>query len=216
MEPGPARITNGLDTVFILDDDKWIRYHMTMLLQAAGYATKCFGTSEEFFSQEPPTTPACLILDLYLLGRLEGLAVQSRLGEMDWFTPLIFLTAQATVPLAVKALKAGAADLLAKPVEADLLLPAVSLAVGRSREMRRKRQEQAETDSQIARLTDREREVLAWVIAGTLNKQTASMMGISERTVKAHRANIMEKLAISSLADLVRIADKAGIVPRTR
>lgn len=204
------------ELVFILDDDKWIRYHMTMLLQAAGYATRSFASGEEFFAQEVPAGPCCLLLDVNLLGRLDGLAVQSRLAGQGWALPIIFITAYATVPLTVKALKAGAEDLLIKPVEAEVLLPAVERAMARSREVVKEQREQTENSDLMARLTDREREVLAWVIAGTLNKQTAAMMGISERTVKAHRASIMEKLEITSLAELVRLADKAGIAPRVK
>ncbi|CAN5542921.1 response regulator transcription factor [soil metagenome] len=202
--------------VFILDDDKWVRYHMTMLLQAAGYATKSFASGEEFFTQEVPTGPCCLLLDVNLMGRLDGLAVQSRLTGLGWALPIIFITAYATVPLTVRALKAGAEDLLIKPVEAEVILPAVERAMARSREQRGKQRELTESRELIARLTEREQEVLTWVIAGTLNKQTAAMMGISERTVKAHRASIMEKLNIASLAELVRLADKAGVSPRSK
>lgn len=199
--------------VLILDDDKLIRYQLNLLLESAGYTTSGFASDAEFFKQNPPDEPACLLLDVNLLGGLDGPEIQTRLLRLDWMISIVFITAHATVPMAVKALQDGALDVLIKPIERKVLFEAVEKALGVSRELWKSRNEQAERNDLIEQLSPREQEVLTWIIAGKLNKQIASILDITERTVKAHRASIMTKLEITSVVDLVRIADKSGIRP---
>lgn len=199
--------------VMIVDDERMVRFHLEKILNSAGYFTKSFASGEELLEQNMPTVPACLLLDVNLTGELDGPAIQEQLQKRGWLLPIVFITAHATVPMAVKALKLGAMDVLTKPVDRNTLLPAVEKAFALARELRSRHQAKSEGENFLLLITRREREVLSWVIAGKLNKQIAALLGITERTVKAHRASIMEKLGISSVPELVRLADRMGIQP---
>lgn len=206
-------MNTGEGFVVIVDDDRVVRFHLEKILSSAGYFTKSYASGEELLEQSAPSVPACLLLDVNLTGELDGPAIQEKLRDRGWILPIIFITAHATVPMAVKALKLGATDVLTKPVDPNTLLPAVEKALALARELRRKHQAKSEGENFLLLITRREQEVLSWVIAGKLNKQIAAILGITERTVKAHRASIMEKLGISSVPELVRLADRMGILP---
>ena len=201
------------EIIYVVDDGAIVRQHLTRVLQSAGHAVINFSSGEDFLADATPKSPGCVLLDHHLGGLLDGSAVLSRMNSLGWMLPVICITAHATVRMAVDVLKSGADDFLIKPLAPDILIPAVEKSLARSREMFRKHRDRVAHCRLVGRLSEREREVLAWIVSGMLNKQTAMMLGITERTVKAHRANIMEKLGVSSLPELVRIADRAGISP---
>jgi len=200
-------------TVYVVDDEKLVRHHLSLILTTAGYTAKCFASGEDFLATKIPIEPACLLLDINLLGGMDGPSLQDQLRRRRWPVAIIYVTAHATIPMAVKAVKGGALDILTKPIERQLLLTSVAKALVAAHETHQKRRDLHENHALVQQITAREREVLTWLIAGKLNKEIAYLLGITERTVKAHRANIMEKLGAVSIVDLVRIADKAGIQP---
>jgi len=202
---------NGM--VFVVDDKKLDRHQLHLVLQSAGYSTQCFASGHELFQHGPPTLLSCLLLDVQLTGKWDGPSIHSEITRREWLLPVIYVTAHATIPLTVSAVKAGAVDVLTKPVERESLLSAVEKALSVARHNRHARREQSGVNTQLELLTEREQEVLRWVITGKLNKEVADVLGITERTVKAHRASIMSKLGVLSIVDLVRFADKAGIAP---
>lgn len=199
------------EIIYVVDDDEIVRQCLTKVLQSAGHVVRSFSSGEDFLAGVTPKSPGCVLLDHHLGGLLDGSAILSRVNSLGWMLSVICITAHATVGVAVDMLKKGADDLLVKPLAADILIPAVEKSLARSREMFQKHRNRQAYHRLVGRLSEREREVLAWVVSGLLNKQTAAMLGISERTVKAHRASIMEKLNVSSLPEMVRIADQAGI-----
>lgn len=199
------------EIIYVVDDDAIVRQYLTRVLQSAGHIVKNFSSGEDFLAGATPKNPGCVLLDHHQGGLLDGSAVLSRVNSLGWMLPVICMTAHATVRMAVDVLKSGADDFLVKPLAPDILIPAVEKSLARSREMFRKHRDRLAHSRLVGQLSGREREVLAWVVSGLLNKQTAMMLGITERTVKAHRANIMEKLGASSLPEMVRIADRAGI-----
>jgi RNA polymerase sigma factor (sigma-70 family) len=198
--------------IFIVDDDVAFRRSLERLLRSAGYAAETFGSAWEFLRREPPTGPACLILDMQL-PEVSGLALQELLAGGERLMPIIFLTGYGTVPESVQAMKAGALDFLQKPCEDCLLLDTVARALAQAQQAWREHAEQCMVQQCLQTLTTRERDVLALVVTGMLNKQVANALGMSEKTVKVHRGRIMKKMRTVSLAELVRIADKAGITP---
>lgn len=200
--------------VMVVEDDESTRLLLGQILTKAGYSVTLFSSGEEFFNQAAPAYPACLLLDLQLPG-ISGTDIQKRILNSEWILPIIFITSQSTVLTGVEAMKAGAVDFLIKPIETALVLRTVEKALVRAREIQCEQQEQEKLKSLFAQLTERELEALSWVIAGKLNKQIASILGITERTVKAHRANAMKKLGVTSLVALVRIADRVGLRPGT-
>lgn len=198
-------------TVFVLDDDELIRRALVRLFDSVGMRCRPFGHPEEFFGIEPPDGPSCLVLDVRMPG-LSGLEVQRELAAADLDMPVIFMTGHATVPLSVRAMKAGAQDFLEKPVDEQALLDAVNLAVKRDRD---RRQSVARLDSLRSRmnsLTPRERQVFELVVTGLLNKQVADRLGTAEKTVKVHRASVMRKMHADSVAELVVMAERLGII----
>lgn len=199
--------------VFIVDDEKLVRYNLSFILQSAGYQTKSFASGEELLAEKSPAEPICLLLDVTIPGGMDGPEIHRQLQARNWRQPVIFVTAHATVPMAVTAMKSGAVDVLTKPVDRAVLLSAVEKALSLSSRMHQERREQTDVNILARQLTEREKEVLSWIISGKLNKEVAYLLGITERTVKAHRANIMEKLGVVSVVDLVRFADKVGIAP---
>ena len=199
-------------TTFLVDDDPAVLKAITRLLNAAGYRTRSFSSPQEFLSAHDPSIPGCAIIDL-VMSELDGLHLQQALLETGSERPIIFLSGKGDVSTSVRAMKAGAVDFLTKPVKREALFSAVVRAAKVDAISRQKRDESKSIGDRLAALTHREREVLEYVIAGRLNKQIAASLGTVEKTVKVHRGRMMAKLAVKSVADLVRLADKAGIVP---
>ncbi len=199
-------------TTFLVDDDPAVLKAITRLLNAAGYRTKSFSSPQEFLSAHDPSVPGCAIIDL-VMSELDGLLLQQALIETGSERPIIFLSGKGDVSTSVRAMKAGAVDFLTKPVKREALFSAVVRAAKVDALSRQKRDESKSIGDRLSALTHREREVLEYVIAGRLNKQIAASLGTVEKTVKVHRGRMMAKLGVKSVADLVRLADKAGIVP---
>ena len=196
--------------VFVVDDDPSLRESLKDLLQSVGLRVEAFASAQEFLRSKRPDAPSCLVLDVRLKG-LSGLDLQKRLVEGDVDIPIIFITGHGDIPMAVQAMKAGAVEFLRKPFRDQDLLDAVQQALERDRKGREQRAEIAELRKRFDSLTPREREVMALVAAGLLNKQVAGELGTSEASVKVHRQHVMEKIGADSLAELVRVADKLGI-----
>lgn len=197
-------------TVFIVDDDASVLKALARLLRAKGYDPLCFTSAPEFLRQHDATIPGCAIFDVSMPG-LDGLALQQILTTEGIQRPIIFLTGKGNVPTSVRAMKAGAIDFLTKPVNDKELLDAIVRAEELDAENRHIHAELAAIQAKIATLTPREREVLMHVVAGRLNKQIAGDLGTVEKTIKVHRGRMMEKLGVRTVADLVRLAEKAGI-----
>jgi FixJ family two-component response regulator len=200
--------------VFVIDDDPLVCAALGRLLRSAGFRTEAFATAEAFLGHPLPDVPACAVLDVQMPG-LSGLDLQGRLAERAPDLPVIFLTGHGDIPMTVRAMKAGAVDFLPKPVAADALIAAVRQALARHAQARAAGAEVLELRRRAALLSPREREVMAQVVSGKLNKQTGSRLGVTEKTVKAHRARVMRKMAAASLADLVRMAALLGVGPPT-
>src|SRR5262245_25698893 len=196
--------------VFVVDDDAPLRESLADLLRSIGLRVEAFASAQEFLQSKRPDVPSCLVLDVRLKG-LSGLDLQKRVVEGDVDVPIIFITGHGDIPMAVQAMKAGAVEFLRKPFRDQDLLDAVHQALERDRKAREQRAEIAELRIRFDSLTAREREVMALVAAGLLNKQVAGELGTSEASVKVHRQHVMEKLGAGSLAELVRIADKLKI-----
>jgi FixJ family two-component response regulator len=196
--------------VYVVDDNAPVREAVAGLLKSVGLRVRTFGSAQEFLAGERPDAPACLVLDVRLPG-LSGLDLQRELAEADIHTPIIFITGHGDIPMSVKAMKAGAVEFLTKPFRDQDLLDAISQAVTLDRAQRRQRAELAELRGRYESLTPREREVMALVAAGLLNKQIAVELGTSEVTVKLHRGQVMHKMSADSLADLVRMAERLGV-----
>jgi FixJ family two-component response regulator len=195
--------------VYVLDDDYRVRESLTSLLSSVGLRVEVFASAAEYLKFKKPDSPACLILDLQLPG-MSGLDLQRQIAGGD-APAIVFVTGHGDVPSSVRAMKAGAIEFLLKPFDDQELLRAIDAAIAKDRESRLKRAEMAELRRRYALLTPREREVLPFVVAGLLNKQTAAELGNSEITIQVHRGQIMRKMAASSLADLVKMAGKLGI-----
>ena len=191
--------------VFVVDDDVSVRESLEPLIRWAGWKPETFSSAQDFLSRARDETPSCLVLDVELPD-LNGLDLQERVAADRAALPIIFITGHGDIPMSVRAMKAGAAEFLTKPFERDVLLSAIQRAIERSREALRQASELKSLRERYASLTPREREVLAWVVSGLLNKQVGAELGMTEATVKAHRGKIMQKMKADSLADLVRIA----------
>ncbi len=198
--------------VYVVDDDPSVRKSLRRLLESAGHSVQLFTSALEFLRQNLAERPACLILDVSMPG-LSGLQLQETLVEKCSSLPIIFLTGHGDIPTSVRAMKAGAVDFLAKPVDDKTLLKAVDEALSKFRQEYAERKEVAEAKRLLATLTPREAEVLSQIVDGRLNRQIGAELGISEKTVKVHRGRVMEKLGVWSVADLVRLAEKAGLPP---
>jgi FixJ family two-component response regulator len=198
--------------VFVVDDDPSVLRALTRLLAVAGFEARGFASPAAFLEQHDPATPGCLVLDLALPG-LDGLQLQEALSASGRARPIVFVTGRGDIPTSVRAMKSGAVDFLTKPVKDEDLLTAVRNAIEMDRSARAAQIELDALGRRLASLTPREHEVLAHVVAGRLNKQIAADLGTVEKTIKVHRARIMEKMAARSLADLVRIAERLGIPP---
>jgi FixJ family two-component response regulator len=201
-------------TVFVVDDDTSVRESLEQLIKTAGWQPETFASAEEFLSFLPHTGPCCVVLDMRLPG-LSGLELQEQLAE-QLPMPVIFLTGQADVPTTVRAMKAGAVEVLTKPFRSQALLDAIRNALDGSRAALCEKAGMWKLQTCYASLTSRQREVMALVVSGLLNKQIAAELGLSEITVKAHRGRLMRKMAADSLPDLVMMAATLGVAPRSR
>jgi FixJ family two-component response regulator len=197
-------------TVFVVDDDSTVRQALARLLRSLGMQVETFASAREFLTHPRPDGPACLILDMRLPGE-NGLLVQQALHAAEGCLPIIFLTGYGTIPMTVQAMKAGAVDFLQKPVDDEALLAAVATALEQDQRLRERQRSHTAVHQRFATLTPREREVMALVITGLLNKEMASALGTSEKTIKAHRARLKAKMQALSLADLVRMAAIVGL-----
>jgi FixJ family two-component response regulator len=197
-------------TIFVVDDDASLRRAVARLLHSWGLLVETFASGHEFLARHIPDGPTCLVLDVRLVEE-NGLALQEVLRTSPRRLPIIFLTGYGTVPLCVQALKAGAVDFLQKPVEESILLAAIDRALAQDQNARETRVRYAALAQRAATLTPREREVMALVVTGLLNKQIAAALGTSEKTIKVHRAQVMQKMQAESLATLVRMADTLGL-----
>jgi FixJ family two-component response regulator len=196
--------------VFVIDDDASMREALRSLFRSVGLRVEVFGSASEFLQSKLPDVAGCLILDVRL-PRLSGLEFQAELVKAGIHIPIIFMTGHGDVPMSVKAMKAGAVDFLTKPFRDQDMLDAVAMAIERDRKRRVGAKALSGLEARFAVLTSREREVLALVTAGLMNKQIAAEIGIAEITVKIHRGNVMKKMGAKSLADLVRMAETLGI-----
>ena len=192
-------------TVYVVDDDEAVRDSLQWLLEGKDYRVRCFESAESFLSRYDPREVACLIVDIRM-GGMTGLELQNRLIESQSALPIVFITGHGDVPMAVETMKKGATDFIQKPFKEDQLLPLVERMLNQAKETFAEHLIAASREALMARLTLRESQVLERIVAGRLNKQIADDLGISIKTVEAHRANIMEKLNANTVADLLKIA----------
>ena len=196
--------------VFVVDDDRSMRTSTERLVRSAGFNVKTFASAQEFLESVRPDGPACLVLDVRMPGQ-SGLDLQRELTGSGAQIPVIFMTGHGDIPTTVRAMKAGAVEFLTKPYRRNDLLDAIRAAIERDRASRQERLEAQALRQRYEQLTPREREVMALVVAGLLNKQIAGKLATAERTIKFHRAHIMQKMEAESLAELVRMAGQLGI-----
>jgi FixJ family two-component response regulator len=195
------------EVVLVVDDDASVRAALNSLIRSAGFACETFGSANEVLAYPSPDAPACLVVDVHLADE-NGLDLPAELARIGNELPIIFITGFGTIPMSVQAMKSGAVEFLTKPFGDDELLAAVAQALARNRCARESRVERKTLQERFAKLTPREREVFAHVVAGRLNKQIAADLGTVEQTIKQHRGRIMAKLGVQSLADLVRFAER--------
>src|SRR5829696_2321244 len=193
--------------VYVVDDDLSVRQALSSLIRSVGMRVETFASARDFLEHTRSDAPSCLVLDV-LLADSSGLELPSKLRAADVRIPIIFITGHGTIPMSVRAMKAGAVEFLTKPFREEELIAAVQQALARDETARRERAERAALRQRFDRLTARERDVLTFVVAGRLNKQIAAELGIAEQTVKVHRGHVMEKLGVDSVAELVRLAER--------
>lgn len=204
-------IADSTSTVYVVDDDASVRKSLERLLKSAGYRSKTFPSADVFlerYRQDP--LPGCLLLDLLMPG-LDGLQLQHELKTLSNPLPIIFITGHGDIPSTVTAMKAGASDFFTKPFNDSALLKAIGEAVRQDQRERAQRDHRNRIAKHYATLTPREREVMALVVRGLLNKQIADVLGASEKTIKIHRGRVMQKMKVRSVADLVRAAEKIAL-----
>jgi FixJ family two-component response regulator len=207
---GNTAVTEEHPVVFLIDDDPSVRDALKSLLRSVGLEVQAFGSAQEFLRAKRSDAPACLVLDVRLPGP-SGLDFQRDLAESNISLPIIFITGHGDIPMSVKAMKAGAVEFLSKPFRDQELLDAIHQGIEQDRVRRQETAITAELQERYRALTPRERDVMARVVTGRLNKQIAADLDLSEITVKVHRGQVMRKMLAKSLAELVRMADKLGI-----
>jgi len=198
--------------VFIVDDDDSVRKALTRLIKSVDLNVETFASADDFLKRESHNGPACLVLDIRMPG-LSGLDLQDELVAAGRTLPIIFISAHGSIPLSVRAMKAGAVDFIEKPFEDQSLLDAINHSLKKDRQAKQEQAELKEIQRRVDSLTPREHQIFALVVSGKLNKQIAFELGTTERTIKAHRARVMKKMQASSLADLIRLAEKVGPYP---
>lgn len=198
--------------VYLLDDEPEMLKALTRLLRAQGFQVRAFVSAREFLASERPEGVACLVLDV-AMPEIDGLQVQEQLRRTGAELPVVFLTGHGDISMSVRAMKGGAENFLTKPVNAAELLPAIRAALKRAADQQAESRELAALSQRLARLTPREREVLAHVIAGKMNKAIATDLGTGEQNVKVHRGRLMRKMGVRSVAELVRVAERLGVSP---
>ena len=198
--------------VFIVDDDDSVRKALTRLIKSVDLNAEAFASAHDFLKRESHNGPACLILDMRMPG-LSGLDLQDELVAAGRTLPIIFISAHGSIPISVRAMKAGAVDFIEKPFEDQTLLDAINQSLKKDRLAKLEQAELREIQQRVDSLTPREREVFAHVVSGELNKQIAFKLGTTERTIKAHRARVMKKMQAKSLADLIRLAERVSPCP---
>jgi FixJ family two-component response regulator len=198
--------------VHIVDDDPSVLRSLGRLLRSAGLKAATFNSPDAFLAQLNGESDGCLVLDVALPGA-NGLDLQTALAARGCLLPIVFITGRGDIPMSVRAMKAGAVDFLQKPFKSEALLAAVRAALEKNRRARQEQAERNRLDAWLTRLTPREREVLPYIIGGNLNKQTAFELGTAEKTIKVHRARVLKKLGVTSVAELARLAERAGIKP---
>ena len=206
-------MVEGIPIVFVVDDDPSIRESLSLLLSSAGYGVKTYASAKDFLESERGSPgPACLVLDVKMPG-LSGLDLQKELKSRNYLIPIIFITGHGDIPMSVQAIKKGAVDFLPKPFDDGDFLVAVKEALLKDSQARADFNDQKQILQKLDSLTTREHEVLTYLIAGMLNKQIAYELNISERTVKAHRKQVLNKMGVDSIAELVRLTEKVSVKP---
>ena len=206
-EMGSSPMATAKPIVFVVDDDVWVRESLETLIRDEGWQPETFSSAQQFLDRPRALTPSCLVLDISLPG-LNGLELQKRVAVERTDMPIIFITGHGDIPMSVGAMKAGAVEFLTKPFNDEVLLTAIRQALERSRLALAQEAEMQELRDRYASLTHREMQVMALVVSGLLNKQVGGELGISEKTVKAHRGQVMQKMKANSVADLVKMAEK--------
>ena len=207
-------MTAPAPVIFVVDDDPSVRKSLTRVMTSAGYAVEAFPSARDFLAREPLAGPCCVVLDVRMPG-LTGLDLQETLATSGHRMPIVFITGHGDISMSVKAMKDGAVDFLTKPFDVENLLEAVQRAVAKDVKDLSAEGRTADVLERVKLLTPRETEVFALVVTGMLNKQIAGALDIAEKTVKVHRARVMEKMRAGSVAELVRLADQAGVIVPT-
>ncbi len=203
-------MTDAMCTVFVVDDDASVRKGVLRLLRSVGFAAEGYASAQEFLDGHDRAAIGCVILDLAMPG-IDGLQMQEALAGSDSALPIVFLTGHGDIPTSVRAMKQGAVDFLTKPVSDDALLNAIGQAIARATVLERERRERRDIERRLATLTPREREVLPHLVRGRLNKQIAADLGTVEKTIKVHRARIMQKMQVRTLVALARLVQRTGL-----